>query len=164
GPVVWLEHYGIWGMARYAEGNEALRDWETYSSAAGVGPSAFPKEKPWRPARPPLEGGPAGPPPARQGGARRPAPAAPPAPRRAADGEEFAAAADSLVTELLARGTVDGVADIAEAYPLRVFPRAVGITEDCGDQLLAYGNMAFNAFGPHNQLQADSMAQVQGVA
>src|SRR5262249_43584775 len=31
-------------------------------------------------------------------------------------------------------------------------------------QLLAYGNMAFNAFGPHNQLQADSMAEVQGVA
>src|SRR5262249_33554258 len=61
-------------------------------------------------------------------------------------------------------GTVDGVADIAEAYPLRVFPRAVGITDDCGDQLLAYGNMAFNAFGPHNQLQADSMAEVQGVA
>jgi cytochrome P450 len=45
-----------------------------------------------------------------------------------------------------------------------VFPRAVGITQDCGDQLLAYGNMAFNAFGPHNQLLADSMAEVQGVA
>jgi cytochrome P450 len=45
-----------------------------------------------------------------------------------------------------------------------VFPRAVGITEDCRSQLLAYGNMAFNAFGPHNQLQADSMAGAQEVA
>src|SRR5262249_11095863 len=78
--------------------------------------------------------------------------------------EDFAREADALVAELLARGTLDGVADIAEAYPLRVFPRAVGITPDGGDHLLAYGNMAFNAFGPRNQLQADSMAQVQGVA
>ncbi|HUL24557.1 MAG TPA: hypothetical protein VLW44_02140, partial [Streptosporangiaceae bacterium] len=49
GPVVWLERYGIWGMARYAEVHEALRDWQTYSSAAGVGLSDFRKEKPWRP-------------------------------------------------------------------------------------------------------------------
>ena len=35
GPVVWLEHYGMWGMARYAEVHEALRDCERYSSAAG---------------------------------------------------------------------------------------------------------------------------------
>ena len=49
GPVVWLEHYGIWGMARYAEVHEALRDCERYSSAAGVGLSDFRWEKPWRP-------------------------------------------------------------------------------------------------------------------
>jgi len=49
GPVVWLEHYGIWGMARYAEVHEALRDCERYSSAAGVGLSDFRREKPWRP-------------------------------------------------------------------------------------------------------------------
>jgi len=36
---------------------------------------------------------------------------------------------------------VDGVTEIAEAYPLRVFPRAVGITQDCREQLLAYGNV-----------------------
>ena len=49
GPVVWLERYGIWAMARYAEVHEALRDWATYCSAAGVGLSDFRKEKPWRP-------------------------------------------------------------------------------------------------------------------
>ena len=49
GPVVWLERYGIWAMARYAEVHEALRDWETYCSSAGVGLSDFRKEKPWRP-------------------------------------------------------------------------------------------------------------------
>src|SRR5258708_6285182 len=49
GPVVWLEQYGIWAMARYAEVHEALRDWETFCSSAGVGLSDFRRETPWRP-------------------------------------------------------------------------------------------------------------------
>ena len=49
GPVVWLDRYAIWGMARYGEVHEALRDWETFCSSAGVGLSDFRKEKPWRP-------------------------------------------------------------------------------------------------------------------
>jgi cytochrome P450 len=35
GPVVWLERYGVWAMARYAEVHEALRDHATYCSLAG---------------------------------------------------------------------------------------------------------------------------------
>jgi len=159
GPVVWLEHYRIWGMARHAEVHEALRDWETYSSAAGVGLSDFRKEKPWRPPSLLLEADPPEHSRARKAVARALSPRT-----IAALREDFAREADSLVAGLLARGTVDGVADIAEAYPLRVFPRAVGITEDCRGQLLAYGNMAFNAFGPRGRLQADSMAGVQEVA
>jgi 4-methoxybenzoate monooxygenase (O-demethylating) len=159
GPVVWLEQYGIWAMARYAEVHEALRDWETYSSAAGVGLSDFRKEKPWRPPSLLLEADPPEHARARKAVARAMSPRT-----IAALRQDFAREADSLAAELLAHGTVDGVTEIAEAYPLRVFPRAVGITQDCREQLLAYGNMAFNAFGPRNQLQADSMAQVQGVA
>jgi 4-methoxybenzoate monooxygenase (O-demethylating) len=163
GPVVWLEHYGVWAMARYDEVHEALRDWATFSSAAGVGLSDFRKEKPWRPPSLLLEADPPEHSRARKAVARALSPRT-----IAALREDFAREADSLVAELLARcaagGAVDAVTDIAEAYPLRVFPRAVGITEDCGDQLLAYGNMAFNAFGPRNHLQTASMARVQGVA
>jgi len=159
GPVVRLERYGVWAMARHADVHEALKDWATYSSAAGVGLSDFRKEKPWRPPSLLLEADPPEHSRARKAVARAMSPRTITALR-----EDFAREADALVAELLARGTVDGVADIAEAYPLRVFPRAVGITPDGGDHLLAYGNMAFNAFGPRNQLQADSMAQVQGVA
>src|SRR5690348_3100423 len=141
GPLVWLEHYGIWGMARYAEVHEALRDWETYSSAAGVGLSDFRKEKPWRPPSLLLEADPPEHSRARKAVARALSPRT-----IAAHRDDFAREAGQLVSELLARATVDGVTDIAEAYPLRVFPRAVGITGDCRSQLLAYGNMAFNAF------------------
>jgi cytochrome P450 len=158
GPVVWLERYGIWGMARYAEVHEALRDWQTYISSAGVGLSDFRKQTPWRPPSLLLEADPPEHSRARKAVARALSPRT-----IAALRDEFAREADSLVSELLARGTVDGVADIAEAFPLRVFPRAVGITQDCGEQLLAYGNMAFNAFGPPNHLQAESMAQAQPV-
>src|SRR6185312_12232513 len=159
GPVVWLERYGVWAMARYAEVHEALRDYATFCSSAGVGLSDFRKEKPWRPPSLLLEADPPEHSRARKAVARAMSPRT-----IAALRQDFAREADSLAAELLARGTVDGVTEIAEAYPLRVFPRAVGITQDCREQLLAYGNMAFNAFGPHNQLQADSMAQVQGVA
>jgi hypothetical protein len=47
--VVWLERYGVWAMARYAEVHEALRDWSTFCSSAGVGLSGFRRETPWRP-------------------------------------------------------------------------------------------------------------------
>ena len=40
GPVVYLEHYHIWAMARYEQVNAALKDYETYSSASGAGPNA----------------------------------------------------------------------------------------------------------------------------
>ena len=49
GPVVWLEQYGIWAMARHQEVRDALTDWQTYCSSAGVGLSDFRKEPPWRP-------------------------------------------------------------------------------------------------------------------
>ena len=49
--------------------------------------------------------------------------------------------------------------DIAEAFPLQVFADAVGLAEPGGEQLLAYGDMAFNAFGPRNERTRASLGQ-----
>ena len=49
GPAVWLQQYGIWTMARHEQVRDALTDWQTYCSSAGVGLSDFRKEPPWRP-------------------------------------------------------------------------------------------------------------------
>src|SRR5205823_2526370 len=49
GPVVFLERYGVWAVARYAEVHEVLRDHERFCSAAGVGLANFWHEEPWRP-------------------------------------------------------------------------------------------------------------------
>ncbi len=55
-----------------------------------------------------------------------------------------------MVAELLDRECFDAVPDLAEAYPLRVFPDAVGMPRENRRFLLPYGNMVFNSFGPHN--------------
>src|SRR4051794_30413877 len=49
GPVVLLERYGVWAMARFAEVRRVLRDHRDFCSSAGVGLSDFRRERPWRP-------------------------------------------------------------------------------------------------------------------
>ena len=59
----------------------------------------------------------------------------------------------SVVDDLLERGPdFDAVTDLAEVFPLRVFPDAVGIGKSGREHLLPYGDFAFNAFGPQNDL------------
>ena len=44
GPVVLIERYGFHAMARHEEVYASLNDWQTYSSARGVGIQDFAKE------------------------------------------------------------------------------------------------------------------------
>ena len=147
GPVVWLSRHRIWAVARHEQVHAVLRDWETFSSAAGVGLANFRREPPWRvpslvlEADPPLHGR------VRAVMNRVLSPAA----LKRLRGR-FAADADAMVEALLDRGAFDAIADLAEAYPLQVFPDAVGMGRENRHHLLPYGNMAFNAFGPRNAL------------
>lgn len=68
------------------------------------------------------------------------------------------AEADALVDTLLARRNVDGVADLAQAYPLRIFPPTIGLPEEGRENLLSYAMATFNAFGPRNRVFTDSEA------
>ncbi len=68
-----------------------------------------------------------------------------------------------MVANVVARGAFDGVADLAEAYPLRVFPDAVGLSPDGRQNLLTYADMVFNGFGPRNRLFTESMAAAEPV-
>ena len=147
GPVVFLERYGVWALARHAEVDHAMSDWETFSSAAGVGLADFRKEPPWRPPSLLLEADP----PAHTA-VRKPmlhimTPKTTERLRPA-----FEAAAEEVVAKLVDRGEFDAVTDLAEVYPIRVFADAVGLPEDGRRQLLRYAAMVFNAFGPRNAL------------
>ena len=153
GPVVWLEHYGIWAMARHQEVRDALTDWQTYCSGAGVGLSDFRKEPPWRPPSIILEADPPLHTRTRAVLTRILSPAAINILR-----ETFAREAEALVDRLVERREFDGVADLAEPYPLKVFPDAVGLSEQGRENLLPYGTMVFNSFGPRNDLFDKAMA------
>ena len=153
GPTVWLEHYGIWAMARHQEVRDALTDWQSYCSGAGVGLSDFRKETPWRPPSIILEADPPLHTRTRAVLTRILSPAAINVLR-----ERLTQEAEALVERLLAKGEFDGVADLAEPYPLKVFPDSVGISEDGRENLMPYGNMVFNGFGPRNDLFNKAMA------
>ncbi len=159
GPVVYLNRYDLYAMGRYAEVHAALTDWQDFESGAGVGLSNFRLEKPWRPPSLLLETDPP----------HHDAPRAVlseilsvRALRRLRD--LWCADADELVAALPANTPIDAVPEIAEAFPLRVFPDAVGIGADGRENLLPYGDHLFNSFGPHNDLVVAGEPRIAAVS
>ena len=153
GPVVYLERYDAYAIARYAEVRAVLSNWQVFESSAGVGLSNFRVEKPWRPPSLLLESDPP----------VHDAPRhvlstllQPRTLRRLRDTWEVTAAA--LVDEVLGGASqgdaveIDVVATLAREYPLRVFPDAVGLGQEGRENLIPYGEMLFNLFGPRNEL------------
>jgi 4-methoxybenzoate monooxygenase (O-demethylating) len=152
GPVVYLDKWGVYGVARYEQVHGVLNDPVTFCSSRGVGLSDFAKEKPWRPPSIILE-------------------ADPPAHTRtravlnqvlSATALKplrgyFTTLAEALVDDLLARGSFDAIADLAEAYPLSVFPDAMGLKKEGRENLLPYASLVFNAFGPPNKLRQEAI-------
>src|ERR1700742_1829943 len=153
GPAVWLEQYGIWAMARHQEVRDALTDWQAYWFGAGVGLRDFRKETPGRPPSIILEADPPLHTRTRAVLTRILSPAAINVLR-----ERLTREAEALADRLLERREFDGIADLAEPYPLKVFPDSVGISEDGRENLMPYGNMVFNGFGPRNDLFEKAMA------
>jgi cytochrome P450 len=156
GPVVYLSRYDVYAVARYDEVRAALTDWQRFQSAAGVGLANFRTEKPWRPPSLLLE-------------------ADPPhhdAPRRVLSKvlgpralrrlrAQWTADAEELVDQVLQAGSrFDAATALAHAFPLRVFPDAVGLPDEGRENLLPYGDHAFNAFGPDNDLVARGAPRV----
>jgi hypothetical protein len=143
GPLVRLEKYGVWAMARHVDVYAMLNDWETYCSSAGVGFGNFHTETPWRPPSLILE---VDPPLHTRTRAVLSRVLSSSALRRMREMFEIRAAA--LVERLLERGRFDAMTDCANAFPLEVFPDAVGLTKDGRENLAPYGNAVFNADGP----------------
>lgn len=152
GPVVWLSRWGTFMAPRHAECHAIVADHKTYSSAGGVGLTNFNKEKPWRQPSLLLE-------------ADQPVHT----PRRAIVGRilsapnlrgfksTFEIEANTLIDTLLEKGEVEAFTEVAQAFVLKVFPDAVGITPHDRINLMTYGGMVFNAFGPINDVCEASM-------
>jgi 4-methoxybenzoate monooxygenase (O-demethylating) len=152
GPLVYLDKWGVYGVARYEQVHAVLNDPQTFCSSRGVGLSDFAKEKPWRPPSLILEADP----PAHtrtRAALNQVLSASAMRPLRA----HFTAIAEAKVDELLARGSFDAIPDLAEAYPLSVFPDAMGLKKEGRENLLPYASVVFNAFGPPNQLRKEAI-------
>ena len=147
-PVVRLGKWDVYGVARHEIVTQVLNDPQTFCSSRGVGLSDFAKEKPWRPPSLILE---ADPPAHTRTRAVLSKVLSPAVVKQIRD--HFVKTAETKVDELLDRREFDAIADLAEAYPLSVFPDAVGLTKNGREHLLPYAGVVFNAFGPPNELR-----------
>ena len=155
GPVVWLEAYGVFAAARYAEVRDILLDPETFCSRRGVGLSDFAKETPWRPPSLVLERDPP-----EHDRARAVLNRALSATVMKGLRARFAEAAERLAAELARKGRFDAIADCAEVYPMVVLPDAIGLSKQGREHLLPYAATVFNMFGPDNELRRKALAEM----
>lgn len=154
GPVVHLASHDVYGMARYGEVSDALRDWAAFCSSRGVGLSDFAREAPWRPPSLLLETDPPV-----HGRTRRLMNRVVSLSALKALRPAWQARADALVGGLVARRQIDIVPDLAEAFPLAIFPDTIGLPVEGRELLLDHALAAFNGFGPRNHLFEQSHAR-----
>lgn len=158
GAFAFIPKYGILACGGYAVTKEVFSDHERFVSSRGVGMADFQLEEPWRPPSIVLEVDP----PYHTKTRRAIMKALSPKVVRELR-EAFLEDARALIAGLAPQGVIEGVTDLAEAFPTRVFPKAVGIKKPDTRMLIDYGAMAFNAIGPDNALRQASMANAPAI-
>ena len=142
GPVVHLPHHDLYAVARYAEAKQVLDDPVTFCSGQGVGLNELIN----------LMG---------QGTTlmsdgdahdrQREVIGRPLTPRALAElRPEAQALADDLVDRLVAQGSFDAVADLAEVIPTTWVPDLLGWPAEGRADLLRWASDNFDALGPDN--------------
>ena len=150
GPVVRLTPYpSVVACARHEQVHAVFSDHVNFISGAGVGLANFNLETPFRPKSLILEADPPMHTQTRAVLSRILSPKVVTKIRAA-----FAAVAEQMVERCVEKGSVCGIHDLAQIYPLKVFPDAVGLGDDGRENLLVYGDLIFNSMGPRNALLA----------
>jgi cytochrome P450 len=73
---------------------------------------------------------------------------------------DFESEARRFVARVVDMGTADAVTDLAQPYPLKVFGDALGIPAEGRENLILFGSVAFNVFGPRNALHTNALEQL----
>ncbi len=153
GPFVYLSRYSMLACGRYEETREVFSDWQRFVSSRGVGLQDFSLEKPWRPASIVLEVDPP------YHDKTRSVILRAMSPRAVANlRDTFKVEAELLIDSLFEKRQIEAVGELAETFPTRVFPKAVGLQQADRRKLVDYGSMVFNALGPDNALRRQAMA------
>jgi cytochrome P450 len=172
GPVVWLDRYEHYVVARHAETRIVLEDWETFGSTRGFGLNDPDRDVPMIDA-PEFARFTDVPQMCSEGMQRLYSAVRPDPPehdpvrrmfmRMLAPGlirgwrTRILEAADERVASLVARGRFDAAGELAEWFVLNVVGDIVGLRPDGREHMLAYGNMAMNTSGPRNETYMDSI-------
>ncbi|WP_188134477.1 cytochrome P450 [Rhizobium sp. RU35A] len=158
GPLVYIPKWSVLASGRYEETREIFSDHARFVSSRGVGLNDFKYGKPWRPPSIILEVDPPDHTKTRKVMARALSPKA-----IAGLKEDFRTVAETIIDQLIERGTFEAVADLAEAFPVAVFPKAVGMVDSDRRRLVDYGAMVFNALGPDNKFRRAAMDQAADI-
>ncbi|GAA6190025.1 cytochrome P450 [Litorivita sp. NS0012-18] len=158
GPFAFIPKYSVLASGRYDVVKEVFSDHERFVSSRGVGLSDFAVEEPWRPQSIILEVDPPYHSKTRKVILRGLSPKVVRALK-----DDFKLDAERLIGEILTKGDFEAVVDIAEAFPSKVFPEAVGIKDPDPRMLIDFGAIQFNAIGPDNALRAKGFAGMKPV-
>ncbi|MCL2534302.1 MAG: cytochrome P450 [Nocardiaceae bacterium] len=153
GPICYLPRYDVWAMGRYAQVRGALNDWETYSSAHGIGlnDAANQATQGMIIATDPPEHD-----------QLRSVLAERLSPREIRKlGDDIGRRADELVARLVEKGSFDTVTDLAQGFPLSIVLDLIGLPEDGRDQVLGWADAAFSASGPDGPRTAEAFPLLQ---
>ncbi len=156
GDVAYIPQYSVLAVGRFETTRDVFSNHEVFVSSRGVGLEDFALTEPWRPPSIILEVDPPDHTKTRRVMARAMSP------KVVKDlAAFFERAAEQIVDQILEKGTIEAVTDIAEPYPTTVFPQAVGMQETNARYLVDYGAMVFNAIGPDNDLRRNAMRDAQ---
>ena len=144
GRVLYTPQWDAYVLPGYDEVRHVLQDWETFSSASGVGLNDRSNAMSGRgilTTDPPLHD------------TRRKVLNAQLVPGEVARHHELLVAeAERLVSAVLAAGSFDAVADLAHPYSVQVVSDLCGLPEEGRQHLIERASAAFNTFGPDNDL------------
>lgn len=153
GAAVFVKPHGYYAVTRHAEAGIVATDYERFCVSGGVGMSDIRKPGAWRPRSPISE---VDPPDHTQVRAALQKILSPLVVKSWK--EKFAHRAEEIAEQAVARGTIDGVADITEAYVLDVFPAVLGIAVP-PERIKLTGELNFNQLGPNNERVARTLAR-----
>jgi cytochrome P450 len=154
GEVVYIPRYSVLAVGRYATTHKVFSDHEHFVSSRGVGLNDFALGKPWRQPSIILEVDPPEHTRTRKVMARVLSPKI-----MKTLSNLFLEIAEQVVDDIISKGSIEVVSELAEIYPTSVFPKAVGMKDVNARYLVDYGAMVFNGTGPDNEIRRHAMAE-----
>lgn len=149
GPVVRLSEHDVLAVGRFDDARRVLRSTDDFTSVHGIGLNSV------------VNGGDSRLTLTSDGELHRTLKSivmAPMMPRNMAElSGRLAQVADDLVSDLVERGSFDGVADLAVHLPVTVVSHLVGLPEEGRQNMLKWSAATFNVIGPLNERARQSV-------